>query len=543
MIIAFDDQVDWQNFTMPLTKDEKATFVYQKLKNKATQSQSEVRVFLQDRQIPYTSFVVVNAIHASVPIQYVNELSSLQGVTAIFPNTPFRQEEGVQYEEMILSRSATPEWGILRIRADSVWALGYRGQGVVVAGADTGFDWDHPALRAAYRGTVGDTADHSHNWHDAIHDINPGNQDSIINPMNNPCGLNSSIPCDDGGHGTHTMGTMIGEEGANQIGVAPEAKWIACRNMERGWGSPATYLECMEWFLAPTDEQGGNPDPLKSPHVINNSWACPESEGCNPSNFGILRQAVINLRAAGIVSVVSAGNSGSSCGSVSSPLAIFEESFTVGSININDTIAGSSSRGPVVVDSSMRIKPNISAPGVQVRSSWLGDSYLTISGTSMAGPHVAGVVALMISANPQLAGQVELIETILETTARPKTTLQDCVISGTESRNNTFGYGIVDALAAVEAALVISSVDEHEVSHYQTGPFTLFPNPATTELNIKGDNYSSVETLRIFAPDGRLMFSAHDLALPAQVDVSGLAQGLYFVQVDNFIPAIIHVVR
>jgi subtilisin family serine protease len=425
-----------------------------------------------------------------------------------------------------------------------VWALGYTGQGVVVAGEDTGYEWDHPALKDSYRGNVGDTVDHAYNWHDAIHEINPGNGDSIISPMNNPCGLDSPVPCDDNGHGTHTMGIMTGEDGSNQIGVAPDAKWIACRNMERGWGSPATYLECMEFFLAPTDEEGQNPDPLKSPQVINNSWSCPESEGCNLSNFELMRQAVVNLRAAGIVMVVSAGNSGSSCGSVSAPLAIYEESFTVGSINFSDTIAGSSSRGPVVVDSSMRMKPNVCAPGVQVRSSWPDDSYRLLNGTSMAGPHVAGVVALMISANPQLAGQVEVIESIIETTARPKTTLQECgKVSGTEPVNNTFGHGIVDALAAVEAALMVSSLDEPEVFTHQTGPFTFFPNPVMSTLNIKGDDRVILSSLKVFASDGRLMYVAHDLKLPAQIDVRGLAQGLYFVQADNFIPARIQIVR
>src|SRR5690606_13518356 len=160
-------------------------------------------------------------------------------------------------------------------------------------------EWDHPALRSKYRGAEGDAVSHDYNWHDAIHEINPLNGDSIIMPGNNPCGLDYPIPCDDSGHGTHTMGMLVGSDSAYQIGVAPDARWIGCRNMERGWGKPSTYLECMEWFLAPTDVNGENPDPTKAPHVINNSWSCPEVEGCNPDNFELLHQAVVNLRAAG----------------------------------------------------------------------------------------------------------------------------------------------------------------------------------------------------------------------------------------------------
>ena len=205
--------------------------------------------------------------------------------------------------------------------------------------------------------------------------------------------MDSQEPCDDQGHGTHTMGTMIGSEGDNQIGVAPDAQWCACRNMERGYGTPFTYIECFEWFLAPTDLNNENPDPSKAPHVINNSWGCPPTEGCNPDNFELMNIVVNNLRAAGIVVVVSAGNDGSGCGSVYTPAAIYEGSFSIGATRSNDTIAGFSSRGPVWSDGSNRLKPNVCAPGTNVRSSVPGGGYDYSSGTSMAGPHVAGLVA------------------------------------------------------------------------------------------------------------------------------------------------------
>src|SRR5690606_22063492 len=160
------------------------------------------------------------------------------------------------------------------------------------------------ALIRQYRGWNGSTASHAYNWWDAIEgDLNGDGQ--------NPCGLNSPEPCDDHGHGTHTLGTGVGSDGsANQIGVAPGAQWMACRNMENGVGRPSTYLECLEFFLAPWDANKANPDPARRPHVVNNSYACPPSEECTAHS---LQMAVENLTAAGVFFVASAGNSGPSC--------------------------------------------------------------------------------------------------------------------------------------------------------------------------------------------------------------------------------------
>ena len=153
-------------------------------------------------------------------------------------------------------------------------APGYTGQGAVIAGQDTGYQWDHPALKDQYRGWNGSAADHNYNWHDAIH------------ATGSSCGADSPCPCDDNDHGTHTMGTMVGDDGgANQIGMAPGARWIGCRNMNAGVGTPTTYIECFEWFIAPTDLAGQNPNPAMAPDVINNSWGCPESEGCSAGQF------------------------------------------------------------------------------------------------------------------------------------------------------------------------------------------------------------------------------------------------------------------
>ncbi len=243
---------------------------------------------------------------------------------------------------------------------------------------------------------------------------------------------------------------IVGDDGgSNQIGMAPGAKWIGCRNMDVGVGTPATYAECYQWFVAPTDLAGQNPDPSKAPDVINNSWGCPPSEGCTDPN--VLLTVVQNVRAAGIVTVHSAGNDGSSCSTVADPAAIYDESFSVGATSSNDTIASFSSRGPVTVDGSNRLKPDISAPGDSIRSSTRDGGYQGgWSGTSMAGPHVAGLVALLLSANPGLAGDVDLIEGIIEQTAVPRTTTQGCGgdLPG-QVPNNVYGWGRIDAVAAL----------------------------------------------------------------------------------------------
>ena len=182
--------------------------------------------------------------------------------------------------------------------------------------------------------------------------------------------------------------------------------------------------------------------------MINNSWYSDATEGT--TNLFVFQTAVENLRAAGVVVVVSAGNQGSGCSTITSP-AIYDASFAVGATDSGDNIAGFSSRGPVTVDGSNRLKPNVSAPGVNIRSSVPVNSYAGgWSGTSMAGPHVVGLVALLISAHPELKGRVDGIERIIEHTAVPRTSSQSCgSVPGTAIPNNIYGWGRVDALAAL----------------------------------------------------------------------------------------------
>ena len=450
-LVILAEQADLSAAANIPNREARLRHVYDTLRETALRSQAPLRAELDRAGVSYRSFYVANLLVVQGDRALVTRLAARSDVARIGANPRVRQ--ALPEPQFDLNRLLTPqgiEWGVARVNADDVWALGYTGTNVVVAGQDTGYDWDHPALINQYRGYNGISATHDYNWHDAIHTNDPHT------PAGNPCGFDSPIPCDDNGHGTHTMGTIVGADGgSNQIGVAPGARWIGCRNMEEGWGTPATYIECFEFFLAPYPV-GGDPItdsvPSLAPHVINNSWTCPPEEGCD---WNALQAVVENVRAAGIVVVASAGNDGSSCGTVQDPPAIYDAAFSVGATDSGDNIAGFSSRGPVTRDGSNRPKPDVSAPGVSVRSSVPGGGYGSKSGTSMAGPHVAGTVALLWSAVPRLVGDVDITEWIIAQTARPRTTSQTCGDDDPgDVPNNVYGWGIVDALAAVNASLV-----------------------------------------------------------------------------------------
>jgi len=527
-LISFHSQIETKT-AKHLNKEEKGQLVFETLKMNAVSAQKNVIQILKNENLNYQSIIVANCIHVKLDKETIEEIAAFPEVKRIMYNPSVMLEEPMIHEA-VNAREPEPEWGIQMINADSVWALGYKGQDVIIAGQDTGYDWDNDVLKHQYRGYVAgdDSADHNYNWHDAISEINLLHGDTIVTDSTNPCGLNLIIPCDDHNHGTHTMGTMVGSDTINAIGVAPQSKWIACRNMERGYGSPATYLDCFEWFLAPTDLNEENPDPSKAPHVINNSWSCPEMEGCNESNWSVLEEAVNNLKNAGIVVVVSAGNSGPGCNTINTPSAIFEQSFTVGATAINDSIAAFSSRGAITVDGSLRLKPNVAAPGVNVRSCIRDNQYRNFSGTSMAGPHVAGAVALIISANPNLAGQVEQIENILEATAIAKTdTLQCGDFSALDVPNIMYGHGRIDVLAAVEEALRIASVEDLSFEK----PIKIFPNPANEFVTVA--IYENENTkVKLYNSVGQFLGQQDVLSDRVQFDLSAFPAGIYYFSIE-----------
>ena len=428
-------------------KEARGRFVVEQLRATAERAQAPLLAWLTARDIEHRPFWVANMVWVRADAATAIVLAKRNDVARLAANPVVRlalpqPELTPGADAAVQGKAASPavEWGVAKIRAPEVWAAGFSGQGIVIAGADTGYDWNHPALRDKYRGWNGTSANHHYNWHDAVH------------AFGSICGGNTTQPCDDSGHGTHTMGTMVGDDGAgNRTGVAPGARWIGCRNMDQGAGTPASYTECFQWFLAPTNLAGASPDPAKAPDIINNSWLCPVQEGCTDPQ--VLRTVVENVRAAGIAVVFSAGNAGNggNCSTVGLPPAIYDAAFSVGATDSLDRIAGFSSRGPVTADGSNRLKPDITAPGVDIRSSTPGGGYTTLQGTSMAAPHVAGAAALLLSALPELASQPEALEARLKGAAFPRITTENCGgVSGANVPNNTFGWGRLDVKAALD---------------------------------------------------------------------------------------------
>ncbi|MGC9398734.1 MAG: S8 family serine peptidase [Anaerolineae bacterium] len=455
-LIILEKQADVSDAYTMTDRVQRLTYVRETLIQTAERTQVPLRAEIDRLGLPYRPYYIINMIRVEGHTWRMRHFEQQPGVAEVIRNPNVRE-----YPYRIPFPAygpSTPITGtqpnLLAIRADKAWALGATGAGIVVAGQDTGYDWEHPALKAHYRGWNGESATHDYHWLDTW--------DA------------SSEPFDDGSHGTHTMGTVLGDDGGNnRIGVAPQAQWIGCRNMRRGLGNPGTYAACMEFFLGPYP-LGGDPftdgDVHYAPHLVNNSWGCPRQEGCLPDT---LQPAVEALRAAGIMMVVSAGNDGPACKTTNTPPANYDAAFSVGATDNHGEITVFSSRGPV----DSLLKPDIVAPGLEIRSSVPDGRYATAAGTSMAGPHVAGAVALLWSTNPTLVGEIAATERLLCETARPQPVDNTCETADTSTDqplltemgmemapacacggvtgtpNNVYGCGLLDAGAAVRAAL------------------------------------------------------------------------------------------
>jgi hypothetical protein len=430
LFVILNDQADVSAAESMTDYDARRRFVYDTLVTQANSSQADIRTNLDRLGVDYTPYYLVNAIAVDGGPIVRTWLNGRPEVDRILDNPILRPlpAPAVTVSSSITQVIFLPLWNQTLVGADRVWSeFGITGEGIIIGQSDSGVQGDHPELIGSYRGR------------------NSGDDYNWLDPWNG-----TQSPTDIGGHGTHTLGSIVGLN----TGLAPGAEWFGCTNLARNLANPALYLDCMQFMLAPYP-LGGNPftdgEPLQSAHVLNNSWGCPPLEGCDADS---LLPGVRALRAAGIFVVVSAGNEGTAgCGTVSHPLAIYDEVFSVGAINEFGQLAGFSSLGPVTVDGSERIKPDIVAPGVDVFSAFPNNTYMAWDGTSMAGPHVAGVIALVWSANPDLIGQIDATEQILIETAQPFTGSLPSCVERTRSPNNGAGYGIVDAYTAVQMAL------------------------------------------------------------------------------------------
>ena len=440
---------------------ERRRAVHAELRGIAERTQAPLIAWLEARGVAHRSFSSVNALLVEADRDLMTALVRRPDVKRLAANPRVRLPEPPPDDSAATPKAGEP-WGIQRIRAPEAWDLGFTGEGIVVGGQDTGVRWTHQALMEHYRGWDGASASHDYNWHDSIHAAG----------AENPCGSDAVEPCDDAGHGTHTLGTATGGTDGEPIGVAPGAKWIGCRNMDEGVGSPASYLECFDWLLAPWPI-GGDPadgDPALGAEITVNSWACPPSEGCD---WDVFTAAVDAHRAAGILTVSSAGNSGSSCGTVRTPPALYDSVFSIGASNSNDRLAGFSSRGPS--RNTDLQKPEVVAPGTGVRSATAGadDSYDSWNGTSMAAPHVAGAAAVLWSAVPALRGDPEATEAVFRRTAFPlRAVVESCGGDYDFGPNNSWGHGRIDLAQAIlfaeapESELVCDDGIDEDGDHF-----------------------------------------------------------------------------
>ena len=425
---------------------ERGWFVYETLKEQAEKTQSAAIDYLKTTGLKYKSFWIANRILVEQSDRTV--LASLQRLPNVVSISAQKQYILYEPEKVeITDESKGVEPNIAHVQAPEAWELGYDGTGLVVASIDTGVRYTHQALVGSYRGNNGDgTFDHNYNWY-------------------NPYNPSDNVPRDGDGHGTHTMGTMVGDDGgSNQIGIAPGAEWMACAGCPDGSCWDVSLLGCGEFMAAPTDLTGANPNPDMRPNVVNNSWG-----DCGQTYDPWFAEVIDGWQAAGVYPVFSNGNA-SNCGyptppglnTVGNPARSGNVTGVGSSGEQNGQYATHSNWGPTdnldtinPVEGFEMMKPQVLAPGVSIRSSVPGSDTTYQdgwSGTSMSAPHVTGLVAMIMQAAPCLVGDYAAVETIIESTAVDMTYNDGSPLTPTDFPNFATGWGEINALAAVQLA-------------------------------------------------------------------------------------------
>ncbi len=428
LFVILKDQADLSNAAAISDYSQRRTSVYQLLVAHANTSQSALRQSFDRFGIRYTPYYLENAIEVEAGPLVRLWLMSRPEVSRVLDNPILRPlPEPVPQSSGGANAPADTPWNIKMIGADRVWnELGATGKGIIVGQSGLGRAGGPSRTRGCLPGTG-----------------RPKRLQLVRS-------LVFHAVTDRYWRPRHAYsGDCIGEEGGcrarrgvDRLRQPGPQSWKPCLVS----GLYAVYAGA----LSQDGDSFNDGRPEMGAQILNNSWGCPPVEGCDAN---ALLQAVSALRAAGIFVVASAGNEGEGgCSTVSDPIALYAQVYSVGAVNSGGELASFSSRGPVEVDGSGRTKPDISAPGEAVLSAFPGGTYSELSGTSMAGPHVAGVVALMWSANPALIGEVDRTQQILDETASPyQGPLPACVSAG--KPNNGVGYGVVNAYEAVRTAL------------------------------------------------------------------------------------------
>lgn len=423
-VVLFREQADLTDARQIADRGPRRAAVLDAKRSLAERTQEPVRRLLADASAAGRAA----DIH---PLWIVNAIS-FEGETVLANTIAERPEvrEVQQDQQLILDppqpaqgepRVGTVEWNVDRIRAPQVWAGGTSGAGAVVATIDTGADFTHSAIAGQYRGTCPSApTSHACSWFDAVN--------------------GRSAPYDDEGHGTHVLGVAVGGDGPgafqNDIGIAYGARWIAAKAFnDQGVGWLSWILAAAQWVQAPGD------DPDLAPDVVNNSWAIGRC-------MAVFTPLILeSWRTAGILPVFSVGNLGPTSGTAESP-GDLAGAFAAGATDTGDSLPAFSSRGPAC-DPSLAPKPDVTAPGVSIRSAAPGNAYAVASGTSSAAPHVTGTAALMVQAAGGSGVPVETLEAALRSTA---------IDLGEAGPDNGYGYGRIDAVLAVEAVAKTGSI-------------------------------------------------------------------------------------
>jgi uncharacterized repeat protein (TIGR01451 family) len=427
-------------------------FVFEALTRTAERSQAAIRRYLDGRGLDYETFWINNAILVHGADQAVIETMRARGDVARIRGVYNQMRVPEPQQVAIINAeeeplATNPTWNIEIVNADQVWQqLGITGEGVVVANIDTGVRYTHEALVGSYRGNLGDgTFDHNYNW------------GALYGEAPTACSSATYAPCDWSGHGTHTMGTMAGGDGDGpltwDIGMAPDAQWMACLGCDLPSDNACSDLAltgCAEWIIAPLDLNGLNPDPSLAPDVVNNSWG---GAGADDWYYSFVEA----WHAANIIPTFSAGNSGPTCSTLSSP-GDYDHVLGVAGTDSTDKNYDGSSRGPGSGAGVFPVqKPDLAAPGEGVISAYpsvVDDLYVSMTGTSMAAPHVAGLSALMRAVDAGITFE-EVRDIARSTTVTDTLGIVNGDWCGSAGLwpNYVFGYGRIDALAAVSETI------------------------------------------------------------------------------------------
>lgn len=408
VIVTLTDSVDMKVFKNE-TKGQRRAMIIKALHNKADTTQGPLLAALKQKNVKKIKrFWIINGVSFQAPPAIIRELADLPGVTSV------RLDATLSAPEPLPAFTALPEWNISSVRAPELWALGYTGSGIVVANMDTGVDPDHQDILGKWRGGTNSWLD-PYGQYATPHDIN--------------------------GHGTQTMGIMVGGDmGGSAIGVAPGAQWIAVKIYDNQDQTTLSVIhQGFQWLTDPD----GSPATDDAPDVVNNSWGFELNAGECITEF---EPDIDALKAMDIAVVFSGGNRGPYAGSSVSP-ANNANSFAVGAVDDSLTVTSFSSRGPSACDGS--IFPEVVAPGANIRTADLTfsgsypDSYIAVNGTSFAAPHVSGVEALLMEAFP--AANLTEIETALQESA---------LDLGETGPDDAYGYGLLDAMAAYDLLVV-----------------------------------------------------------------------------------------